>query len=70
MSDKPDTFTCAICGNVYEKEWSDSEADEECERLFGISNATSRIGDTEDDCAYVCDDCFQMIRPDRKIGSA
>jgi hypothetical protein len=53
-----DYFTCVICNQTYEKEQSDEEANQECLELFGVTPADC-------DCDYVCDDCFQLIRPDK-----
>lgn len=53
-----DKYTCSMCGETYEKEWSDEEADKECEELFGVTKADVA-------CDVVCDDCFQLIRPDK-----
>ena len=48
----PDQYQCGACGGIFEKGWSDSEA--EAERL-------SLFGDTvpQNECAIVCDDCYQ-----------
>ncbi len=50
----PDTFTCEMCGETFEKAWSDEEAAEEYRKLFG------REPDVEND-APVCDDCYMKI---------
>lgn len=52
---KPETYTCDMCGQVYEKAWTDDEAMAEAEENFGpeITQADpSQI-------AIVCDDCYQ-----------
>lgn len=49
-----DTFTCASCGDVFAKVWSDEEAAAEAEELFpGIDVGT--------ETGIVCDGCFQHI---------
>jgi hypothetical protein len=52
---KQNEYKCAICGNVYEKAYSDEEAMEECVELFGEMSG--------DDLLVVCDDCFEGIDP-------
>jgi hypothetical protein len=48
-------YTCAMCGKVYEKTWSDEEAMEEMRGYFGDIPMS--------ECDVVCDDCFQAIHP-------
>ena len=49
------TFTCALCERVYENTRSEEEARAELKREFG---------DIEpEDCAVVCDDCWEKVRP-------
>lgn len=43
-------FRCAVCGNVYEKAWSDEEAMKESRELWGEI--------PEEEREVVCDDCF------------
>lgn len=43
-------YTCAACGNTYEKLRSDAEAEAESVELFGAID--------EEDKRVVCDDCF------------
>lgn len=46
----PGQFRCASCGGVFDKAWSDEEAEEEREELFpGVASK---------DCAVVCGVCF------------
>lgn len=47
-------YTCAHCKNVYKKGWSDEEAIEEQESIFGKVS--------KEDLAIVCDDCFNTIK--------
>lgn len=56
MSDN--TYTCAICKGVFEKEISDEEAMQETQQYFP--------GTKQEACGVVCDDCWQLIRPDRQ----
>lgn len=51
-------FTCTICKGVFEKERSDEEAMSEAHTLFGHDTK-------QEDCALVCDDCFNKIHPQR-----
>jgi hypothetical protein len=48
-----ETFTCAMCGKTYDKEWTDEEAMAEAEGIFG-----DQLGDDPD---VVCDDCFNKM---------
>lgn len=45
------TYECAICGGVFEKGWSDEEADTELRELFD--------GAEPEECDLVCDVCFK-----------
>ena len=46
-------YRCAVCGGVYLKGWSDSEAEDELSDVFpGIS---------KDECDLVCDDCYKAM---------
>lgn len=58
MSECPDTYKCANCGEVNHKGWTDEKACKESERFFGVPNANT------DECfVIVCDDCFQKMHP-------
>lgn len=49
------TYTCAHCGGVYSKGWSDEEARAEYEAT--MPQAVER----GDEVAVVCDDCYRPI---------
>lgn len=49
------TFACTHCGRTFLKGWSDEDAAAEVEAIWG----------QVDDPVLVCDDCWQIIRPDR-----
>jgi hypothetical protein len=50
------TFTCASCGDTFDKGWSDEEAAAEAQENFpGID-----IGNP-DEASVVCDDCYRHI---------
>lgn len=51
-------FTCSICGETYDKLWSDDEANKEAEELWGVENAS-----INDDMAVICDDCWNNRTP-------
>lgn len=53
-------YTCTICKGVYNKGWSDEEAEKELEQKFGKRNI--------EDCDVVCDDCYNKFfgQPDQK----
>ena len=46
-------FKCCACNGVFEKEWTDEEAEKEKDELFG--------GIPLEDCDLVCDDCFKKM---------
>lgn len=50
------TYTCAICGGVFdnEKEWSEEDKINELHEEFGEGFQPS-------DCASVCDDCYKKF---------
>ena len=53
-----ETYICAMCKGIFEKETPEEEAVDELHELFGP--------DVEvEDCDLVCDDCFEKIRPDK-----
>lgn len=49
------TYTCAMCGGVFESDWSDEDALAEKDALWGDTPV--------DECDVVCDDCWQILRP-------
>ena len=46
----PETYTCAACAGVFEKGWSDDEAEAELADAFPGFDTT--------ECDLVCDDCY------------
>lgn len=46
-------YTCTVCGNTYDKGWSDEEA--ETERLENWPDLP------KEECDIVCDDCFKKM---------
>lgn len=48
-----DTYTCARCRGVFEKGWTDEEAQAEATSLFGAVPREQQ--------EIVCDDCFQEM---------
>lgn len=52
----PNEYKCAMCRGVFEKEWTDEEAVAELQEDFGAVPI--------EDCAVICDDCYQKVRPD------
>ena len=47
-------FTCALCGEIYEKSWTDDEAIAEAKSLFGDNVM-------EHETSVVCDDCHKVL---------
>lgn len=56
VSNATDTFTCANCGETYEKAWSDEEAAAEAAELFPSLDITD-----PEEAPVVCDSCFKHI---------
>ena len=48
-------YICAECGGVFEKGWSDNEAHQEYESIFGAKVDAIPT-------AMVCDDCYKKLR--------
>ena len=46
-------YKCAMCKGIFEKEWSDEEAEAELESTFK--------GTPTEDCELVCDDCYKKF---------
>ncbi len=49
------TYTCWLCKQEFEKEWSDTEAIAEKESYWGEIPL--------ENCKAVCDDCWNKIKP-------
>lgn len=49
-------FQCVMCGEAYEKGWTDEEAKVEAKDLWGIEKGP-----------VVCDDCFNKIHPEKNL---
>lgn len=57
MMTKQNQYTCAQCGETFDKGWSDDEALAELGTTWAIPI---------EDCAIVCDDCYNMMmNPDK-----
>jgi hypothetical protein len=50
------TYTCDLCGQTYEKAWTDEEALAEAEDNFSPAEL--------EDTAVVCDDCYRKFMPE------
>lgn len=55
---KNNEFKCAMCGEIYTKDWSEEEAKKEAETIFG-----KPIEDWNGGAAVICDDCFNKVNP-------
>lgn len=55
-------FRCVMCGEVFDKVWSDEEAAAECVQHFGHLEPA--------EIAVVCDECFQRIHPENHLREA
>lgn len=56
MTPQPNEYRCAMCQQVYTKAITDEEAMAETQSHWP--------GVVEQDCAVVCDDCYQKISPE------
>lgn len=50
---KPNEYRCAVCKGVFEKGWSEEEAQSELGEVFPEF--------TTDECDLVCDDCYKKM---------
>lgn len=48
---QPELFTCAICGETFEKENTEEEALDELEKNFGTRDTS--------ECEIVCTECYE-----------
>ena len=55
---KDNEYQCAMCEGVFEKGWSDEEAEQEAGDNFGKPRSEWLGGS-----AIVCEDCYQGIDP-------
>ena len=53
---KDNEYKCEICQNIYEKGWSDEEAENEVKEIWGEIPQNQR--------ATICDDCFNKRSPE------
>lgn len=53
---QPNEYRCAMCGHIYTKAITDEEAMAETQAHWP--------GVTQEDCAVLCDDCYQKVCPD------
>jgi len=54
----PNEYRCMLCGQVYEKGWSEEEAMAESRAIWGQI--------PQQNLAVICDECWQKIRPDKQ----
>jgi hypothetical protein len=52
IAERAATYVCAMCKGEFTKGWSEEEAIEELDALWGVS---------KEECDVVCDDCFKLI---------
>lgn len=52
-----DTYTCARCGGVFEKGWSDEEALAETKTKFPETPLEEKV--------IICHDCFMELFPEQ-----
>ncbi len=56
------SYTCEACGGKFETDWTIAEADAEAEQLFGVKDASAKVGPGDNEMAVVCDVCFERMR--------
>ena len=55
-------YKCAYCHNIYEKGWTDDEAQKERDELWDNPSGQWDV---------VCDDCFNgILNPEKNLGKA
>ena len=52
---KENEYQCSNCRGIFEKAWTDEEANQEAEQ-FGVKQASAHP-----DMAIVCEDCYHKI---------
>lgn len=61
MTIRDDEYECAMCheifGKIRNETWNDELAKQELKEMFDE--------DLTEDCDLVCDDCWQIVRPDQ-----
>jgi len=55
MTKTDNSYTCAKCNGVFDKAWSDEEAENEYAEKFPEEKATAAIRE------IICDDCYKII---------
>jgi hypothetical protein len=55
-------FTCAVCGETFDKAWSDEEAEAEAAELWTPDELAAGI-------SVICDDCFQRGLPNARAAA-
>lgn len=56
---KDSEFQCADCKRIFDKAWSDEEAEIELQDNFpGIS---------KEDCDIICDDCYNKLQESNNV---
>ena len=49
-------YVCCECGETFESDWPDSEAERQAEEVFGVKNAA-----TDPAMAVVCSHCYRRM---------
>lgn len=55
MSGVEDIFTCYICKQIFEKQWSDDEAYNEAVEIWGEKAVKTEEMET------LCDECYHLV---------
>ena len=56
---KDNEYKCQLCGGIFEKVWSNEEAENEMKELWGELKEEERV--------VICDDCFKMVYPSKNL---
>ena len=56
MAESGMTYRCSACGGIFEKGWSDQEAEQDAREKWGVPNAMNNP-----EMTVVCDDCYQQM---------
>jgi rubredoxin len=49
-----DTYRCAVCGEVFDKGWSNEEAEAERALMYGDAVPV-------EECSTLCEDCYMKL---------
>jgi hypothetical protein len=64
---QPNTFTCEVCGQTFEKGWTEAESRTEYKTLFPVERAAGvAVGQVCDSCHLVVMEWISTLSPERR----